>query len=45
MHVLNDRICNNSVKNSAKHLIFVSKCPAESPLEHAIQNTIITFPS
>ena len=44
MHVLNDKIRNNSVKNFAKYLIYVSKWPAECPLEPAIQNSILIFP-
>ena len=45
MHVLNDRIRNNSVKNCARYIIFVPKCPAQCPLEHAIQNSILMFPT
>ena len=44
-HVLNDRIRNNSVKNFARYIIFVLKGPEECPLEHAIQNSILIFPT
>ena len=39
MHVL-DRICNNSVKNCAKGIIFVSQQLVEYPPEHDIQTSI-----
>ena len=45
MHVMNDRIRNKSAKNCGRHLIVVSKRPAECPLEHAIQNSILIFPT
>ena len=43
MHVLNDGISNNSVKNCARHIIFRSKWPVEYPLEHTIHNIILIF--
>ena len=44
MHVLNDKIRNNSVKKCARYIIVVPKWPTECPLEHAIQNSILIFP-
>ena len=40
MHVLDHRICNNSVKNWVGDLTFVSKRPIECPPKRATQNSI-----
>ena len=45
MQVLKDKIHNHPVKNCSRYLIFASKWPVECPLEHAIQNSILIFPT
>ena len=49
LSLLNDvnpkRITDMSVKNCARHIIFVPKWSVECPLEHTIQNSILMFPT
>ena len=43
MHVFDKETCNNSVKNCARDLIFVSKGLEEHSSEHAMLSLIFIF--
>ena len=46
MHVLNDRISHNSIKNCDRYIPNVCiKMTGGMSLEHAIQNSILIFPT